>query len=91
MGTSRDLERDLELDQKDTEDVKGGGIVSASATVGGVGSVTVDDANTSVTAGGTSAGTSMNSQTWGASAKSGGQSASAGGKRPNAKRPRKKR
>ena len=88
MGTNQEFERDLELDQADTQDIKGGGIISASATVGGVGSASVDDANTSVTAGGATVGTSMNSRDWGAGASAGGQSASARGKRPRGKRPR---
>lgn len=86
MGTNSEFERDLELEQTDAQDVKGGGIVSASASVGGVGGATVDDANTSANAGGASAGTSMSGSDWGAGASGGGQSARAGGKRPRVKR-----
>ena len=86
MGTNSEFERDLELEQTDAQDVKGGGIVSANASVGGVGSATVDDANTSASAGGASTGTSMSGSDWGAGASGGGQSARAGGKRPRVKR-----
>ena len=85
MGANHDLERDLELDQTDAKDVKGGGIVSASATVGGVGSASVDDLNTSVSAGGATVGTSNSSSGAGAGASGAGTSASARGRKPRAR------
>src|SRR4051794_11618057 len=85
---SRALEQDIDLVSNEAEDVKGGGIVSASATVGGA-TLSVDDTNVSLSGAGVTASNSGSS--WGAGASAGGQSAGAGGKKPTVRKPRVKK
>lgn len=90
MELSRSLETDIDLDTQDTQDVKGGGLVSASATVGD-NSVSVNDTNVAASAAGTTVGASAGTGGYSASASGHGTSASSGKKTPKGRKLRRKR
>lgn len=90
MELNRSLETDMDLDSQDTQDVKGGGLVSASASAGGT-SVSVNDTSVAASGAGTTVGANAGTTGYNASAQGHGTNASSKKKVSRGRRIRAKR